>query len=321
MDSKAETYKRGYDAGLPFVKKISFPKFLGAIGGDVVLGTTTYTLGTDATALPSDTTKLTALYYALAEAVNGYHKTVDYHNQRIGNVAAYARSTDEGVFFFGRVPGDDFILTSTVPGVVIDGGVVTGNLCGSGAIGCTDDAPQAIPATIADASAIALLKGIYNNTDGLELSVDNIDLSNAQIVVNTQEIEDKIGALTSVKETDPDAASANTNQLMRGILEAVNEVSTTALGFTDGSGTLTLLNTEQDALAANAARRYLIVQNVDPTNVLWVDIDNDAVEDQPSFLLQPKGLGILVFEDGFIPTGRVSVIGGATGQKFVVKEG
>ncbi len=70
----------------------------------------------------------------------------------------------------------------------------------------------------------ALLQAISDSLDNVELSVDNIDLTNATIKVDTQEIEDRIGPLTVAKEIDPDAASASSNAIARGVLEAVNSL-------------------------------------------------------------------------------------------------
>lgn len=88
----------------------------------------------------------------------------------------------------------------------------------------------------------------------------------------------------------------------------------------DGSGTIAAGSTAQDALAANANRRYLFVMNPSAeTEVLGVNFGVTAVTTgQPSILLAPgdwyEMSGSAVFSD------RVSVKATTTGHKFVAKE-
>lgn len=89
-------------------------------------------------------------------------------------------------------------------------------------------------------------------------------------------------------------------------------------GFKDGSGSIAVAATAQDVFSANSGRNYLLIQNVSTAD-LWVNYGVTAVADQPSIKLE-AGASI-VFECGFIPTGRVSITGATLGQKFVAKEG
>ena len=96
--------------------------------------------------------------------------------------------------------------------------------------------------------------------------------------------------------------------------------------LTDRSGSITLGGSAQQIAAANAARRYLLIQNIS-TTALWVNIGATAVQDQPSITLQACAAagdgsgGVLTFEGSFVPTALVSIIGPTTGAKFVAKEG
>lgn len=89
--------------------------------------------------------------------------------------------------------------------------------------------------------------------------------------------------------------------------------------LTDYSGTIASGGTAQTAVAANASRRYLLVQNVSLTEDLWLNFGVAAVASQPSILLRPGSS----FESSpaFVSTQLVSVIAATTGHAFVVKEG
>lgn len=88
--------------------------------------------------------------------------------------------------------------------------------------------------------------------------------------------------------------------------------------FIDRSSTVTTGGTAQQIAAANTTRTYLLIQNVS-TASLWVNVGVVAVQNQPSILLPANG-GSVVWEDNFIPTGAVSLIGATTGQAFTCKE-
>lgn len=84
---------------------------------------------------------------------------------------------------------------------------------------------------------------------------------------------------------------------------------------TDHSGTLAS-GAAQDAMPANASRRFFFIQNNSDTD-MWFNYGVDAVASQPSILL-PAGT---TYENPphFCPTGRISVIGGA-GKSYTAKE-
>lgn len=86
----------------------------------------------------------------------------------------------------------------------------------------------------------------------------------------------------------------------------------------DGSGTLAVAGVQDTALAGNATRDYLFVQNVSASDDLWVNFGINATESEPSIKLLPGGS--IVFEDKFVPDGFVAVIGATINQPYVVKE-
>ena len=89
--------------------------------------------------------------------------------------------------------------------------------------------------------------------------------------------------------------------------------------FTDGSGSVTTGGTAQDALGANGGRQYVFVQNLDDTDGLWVAFGATAVADQCFYLAPGAALEFGAGHTKVVPTGRVSVLGATTGNKFVVK--
>lgn len=90
---------------------------------------------------------------------------------------------------------------------------------------------------------------------------------------------------------------------------------------TNKSGAITTGGTSQTLAAANAARRYLLIQNKrSASESFWVRVDGTAaVTDSPSIEVAP---GVtLTFEGSFVPTGQVNVIAATTGTKFTALEG
>lgn len=89
--------------------------------------------------------------------------------------------------------------------------------------------------------------------------------------------------------------------------------------LTDKSGTITLGGTAQTLAAANSSRKYLLVVNDDPAELLWINFTTAAVASQPSIPIGPRGS--FVMEGDFISTELVSVIAATTSHAFTAKEG
>ena len=88
--------------------------------------------------------------------------------------------------------------------------------------------------------------------------------------------------------------------------------------LTDRSGTITLGGTAQTLAAASATRKYLLIENLDLTNPLWINFTTAAVQSQPSIRLGVGGS--FSMEAGFISTELVSVIAATTGHAWAAKE-
>lgn len=86
----------------------------------------------------------------------------------------------------------------------------------------------------------------------------------------------------------------------------------------DGSGVITSGGTSQQIFAANAGRRYLLIQN-QSSESLWVNFGVAAVGSRPSIQIANSG-GSLIFEGSFIPTGTVNIIGATTNDAFTAKQ-
>lgn len=87
--------------------------------------------------------------------------------------------------------------------------------------------------------------------------------------------------------------------------------------LTDRSGTITLGGTAQTIMAANATRKYLLIQNTSDTT-MWCNFTTAAVATQPSFNLIPGAS--FVMEGTAISTEAVSCIGATTAKIFTAKE-
>lgn len=88
--------------------------------------------------------------------------------------------------------------------------------------------------------------------------------------------------------------------------------------FTDRSGTITSGGTAQTLMAANANRKYFLIQNLSTEN-LWINFTTTAVAGQPSLRITPGTSFVL--EGFFTSTEAVSIIGATTGSAFSAKEG
>ena len=110
-------------------------------------------------------------------------------------------------------------------------------------------------------------------------------------------------------------AGASTEAKQDDIIDLLTRQGT----LTDGSGSIAVASTSQQIFAANASRKYLLIQNISDTE-MWIDFGIDAVEAQPSLLLIANG-GSFVAESQFIPTEAVNIICASNTKEFVAKEG
>ncbi len=127
-----------------------------------------------------------------------------------------------------------------------------------------------------------------------------------------------LGTTTSYHDDgsiSPSGAMPTTNTAL--ISQSV-VVATPVGTLTDRSGTITAGGTAQTLAAANAARRYLLVENLDPAEDLWINFTTTAAAAHPSLLIPPRGG--FVMDAGFVSTELVSVIAATTSHAFTAKE-
>lgn len=89
--------------------------------------------------------------------------------------------------------------------------------------------------------------------------------------------------------------------------------------LTNRSGVLAAGATSQQLMAANAARRYFFIQNLDAAEDLWFNFTSNAVVGQPSIKLGPGQ----AYENPphFCSTEKITVIATTINHAFAAKEG
>jgi len=225
--SSKQTLPHYLPLGIPYVKEILFstdPE----LDPDAIRSFTLNTIlfeydpaSTTATVIPERVNNQ-GLKQAFADAVNAYANFHDV-NHTIEEVVcdAYARVVGGRLFLIGRKPGLDFDLTPTV-GIVTPIPVTTTGSFGPLGDPCEPALPDStilsddpIVALLECHSMITLLKTIANNTQEIEFTVE----AGGVINILLTEVEARLGDESSAKELDPDAASANINSLIRGLLQ------------------------------------------------------------------------------------------------------
>lgn len=85
------------------------------------------------------------------------------------------------------------------------------------------------------------------------------------------------------------------------------------------SGTIDSGGTAQTAADANYGRNYLFIQNIDPSEDLWVSFTGTAaVDTEGSFLLAAGNA--YTAEGNVVPGNAISVVGATTGNPFTIYE-
>lgn len=88
----------------------------------------------------------------------------------------------------------------------------------------------------------------------------------------------------------------------------------------DHSGTIAAGGVSQLAAPYKLGRVYLVIENIDDTEDLWVNYTSAAAVNGPgSFRLRPGG-SITYEQDGFIPSSAVNVTATTIGHGFTCKD-
>ena len=120
--------------------------------------------------------------------------------------------------------------------------------------------------------------------------------------------------LTSVTVVQPVGTS------LHAVIDSGSVSATPTKGtITDGSGTTSVTpSTATTAVAANATRKYLYIQNTSPSATIWINFTTTAVTAQPSIPLLPYAG--FVQEAGFVSTEAISVISTTASAPYTIKQ-
>jgi len=147
MESENQTLSHYLHNGTPYIKELILPDITpNNDGKKITVGDREYFLGDDkeiiiakrTTGKPQDWVR------SIAEGVNANAKKVNVHTISEPSIFAYCKPAGNRVIFFGRRPGDDFILTSDITGVTINtlvSGIAPAGLSASDIV---DDAPDVV---------------------------------------------------------------------------------------------------------------------------------------------------------------------------------
>lgn len=113
---------------------------------------------------------------------------------------------------------------------------------------------------------------------------------------------------------------------MAGSLPVTIASDQTAIPIKPTNGTLTdrsgatsgTPSTSTQVAAANATRKYFILQNLDTTNAVWINFTTAAAATQPSIKLNP--LDVFVMEAGFVSTEAINILSAVASVNFSAKE-
>ena len=243
-----------------------------------------------------------------------------------------------GYKVYGRSTGAELLMATITNGTTLtwtDAGSVTpsgamptvNTATGGAALDTTLAAMSAkLPAALGAALSAASLPVVLA-TDGVTIGATNeaIPATDATASGLNGGLKRIAARLTSIIALLPAALGAGGGLKVDGSGTALPVSGTVTANagigtLTDRSGTITAGGTAQTLAAANTARKYLLIQNLHATEVLWVNFTTAAVANQPSLQLAAAG-GSLVMESSYVSTELVSVIAATTGHAFSAKEG
>jgi len=128
------------------------------------------------------------------------------------------------------------------------------------------------------------------------------------------------------------SSSSTTVNTLEGIGASQNPNSEVALVVTPQGAPITMsapanatsTNASTQMVAANAARRYLWIENNDPTNFVWVGLNGNAAVVNKGIMLAPNGgYYEMTMGAGNVSVGQVTMInsGGSTNPIISIQEG
>jgi hypothetical protein len=151
------------------------------------------------------------------------------------------------------------------------------------------------------------IKEIYNSIGEVELNADSINLN-----------VDGLEALASTQQADIALIKADVDDIRIDLANGVTSLPQTGNVTEASTKTITTGGTHQQVFAANADRKFLLIQNVSDTDMnLGIGYNPTA---STGIFLSKSGGGV-VFESGFIPTQEIRILCATTGKAFVALQG
>jgi hypothetical protein len=134
------------------------------------------------------------------------------------------------------------------------------------------------------------------------------------IITDLAAINAKLGTLGQQTEANSAPVVIASNQ------SAIPVTTQTANGvLTDNSGTTSATsNTSTTVMAANASRKYLLIQNVATSATMWINFTTAATKSQPSIMLSAGAS--FSMEGGFVSTEAVTIICSLASQGYTAKQ-
>lgn len=116
------------------------------------------------------------------------------------------------------------------------------------------------------------------------------------------------------------SGSANVGQILIAGKEFVDNRTYGVTSLTGQQGAFTnsqkaVTNSSNQLLAANANRRYLLIQNNDPVGIIYVRLDGGVASSSTGVTIQPGGSYEL---QGYVTSGAITAIGSIPSQSNVV---
>jgi len=154
--------------------------------------------------------------------------------------------------------------------------------------------------------------------DGITVSSGTVAVSSLpEVILGSSPVydsgDDSINI--NIKNIGTGAAGVDSSLPISGTVTALPQTGNVTEASTK---TITTGGTDQQVFAANASRKFLLVQNVSDTDMnLGIGYNPTA---STGIFLGKNGSGI-VFESGFIPTQEIRILCATTGKAFVALEG
>jgi hypothetical protein len=151
------------------------------------------------------------------------------------------------------------------------------------------------------------VKEIYKKIDDVRIEADSVNLN-----------VDGLEALASTQQADIALIKADVDDIRIDLANGVTSLPQTGNVTEASTKTITTGGTHQQVFAANADRKFLLIQNVSDTDMnLGIGYNPTA---STGIFLSKSGGGV-VFESGFIPTQEIRILCATTGKAFVALQG